>query len=72
MDRSAAPWRVLEGPEAGDPSDPDRSAPSSDEGMAGIPVPWLVAGAIAIMVALALVGVILASGSSPIVKVAGG
>jgi competence protein ComEA len=39
--------------------------------MAGIPVPWLVAGAIAIMVALALVGVILAKGSSPIVKVLG-
>ena len=71
MDRSAAPWRVLEGPEAGDSSDPDRSAPSSDEGTAGIPVPWLVAGAIAIMVALALVGVILASGTSPIIKVAG-
>ena len=45
--------------------------PSPDEGLAGIPVPWLVAGAIAIMVALALVGVILASGTSPIIKVAG-
>jgi competence protein ComEA len=69
VDRSTAPWRVLEDPVADHPSDDDRSASSSDEGLAGIPVSWLVAGAIAIMIALALVGVILASGSSPIVKV---
>ena len=69
MDRSAAPWRVLEGPEPDDGSQPRGSEPPPDEGLAGIPVPWLVAGAIAIMVALALVGVILASGSGPIIKV---
>ena len=68
MDRSAAPWRVLEGPEPDDGSQPRGSEPPPDEGLAGIPVPWLVAGAIAIMVALALVGVILASGSGPIIK----
>lgn len=68
MDRSASPWRVLEGPGPDDGSQPGGSEPAPDEGLAGIPVPWLVAGAIAVMVALALVGVILASGSGPIIK----
>jgi competence protein ComEA len=39
------------------------------DGIAGIPVPWLVAAAIAIMVALALVAVLLVGGASPSIHV---
>ncbi len=73
MDRSVAPWRVLEG------ADPDRAPADettarepADTGIAGISVPWLVAGAVAIMVALALVGVLLAGAGTPTVSLSNG
>ncbi len=73
MDRSVAPWRVLEG------ADPDRAPAGettgrqpTDTGIAGISVPWLVTGAVAIMVSLALVGVILAGAGTPTVSPSNG
>ncbi len=75
MDRSSAPWRVLEAPDDemppagrdGPPADPA----AAGVGVLGIPVPWLVAGATAVMVTVALVGVMLAGSGTPIVRVAG-
>jgi hypothetical protein len=58
VDRSAAPWRVLETRAASDPAGDDRGTDPepAEDGIAGIPVPWLVAGAVSIMIALGLVG----------------
>ena len=73
MDRSAAPWRALEAPDpdGGQPGEPAGPAPAED-GLAGIPVPWLVAGAVTIMVALALVGVLLAGAGTPVISISSG
>ena len=67
MDRSAAPWRVLEGPSSGEGPDPDGEDPSGS-GNGGAPVPWLVAGAIAVMISLGAVGALLASAAPPLVR----
>ena len=69
MDRNAAPWRVLE--ETGPADDPASGAPAGrvGPGMAGLPVPWLVAGAIAIMIGLAVLAVLLSDGARPQVDV---
>ena len=73
MDRSVAPWRALEAPDpdGGRPGDP-AVADQAEPGLAGIPVPWLVAGAVTIMVALAVVGVLLAGAATPIVSISDG
>ena len=65
MDRNGAPWRVLE--ETGPADDPANGAPSSaaPAGIAGLPVPWLVAGAIAIMIGLAVLAVLLSDDAAP-------
>jgi competence protein ComEA len=65
---------VLEAPAAPDPTEDDRGTDPepAETGVAGIPVPWLVAGAVTIMVALGLVGTILASGGPPVVDLPGG
>ena len=69
MDRNAAPWRVLEAPVAGDePPDATSRIPVAPD-LAGIPVPWVVGGAIAVMVALAIAGVLLAGAGGPHVAV---
>lgn len=73
MDRSTAPWRVLEAPD--DPavtSDHDDRAPgmpAGGDGVIGVPVPWIVAGAAVIMVGIALIGVMLAGSGTPSVRV---
>lgn len=74
MDRSAAPWRVLETPATSDLAADDRGTDPGpvDDGIAGIPVPWLVTGAVAVMIALGLVGTILASGGTPVVDLPNG
>ena len=71
MDRSVPPWRVLESPVATD-AQPETAEPSSSEGVAGIPVAWLVAGAMALMLALGVAATILADGGGPLVDVPGG
>jgi len=69
VDRNAAPWRVLEAPVAGDePPDATSRIPVPPD-LAGIPVPWVVGGAIAVMVALAIAGVLLAGAGGPQVAV---
>jgi competence protein ComEA len=70
VDRSAPPWRVLESPVAPDAT-PGSAEPPSTEGIAGIPVAWLVAGALAVMLALAAAATILAGGGGPLVVVPG-
>jgi competence protein ComEA len=70
VDRSAPPWRVLETPESADPA-PVAAESSSNEGVAGIPVAWLVAGALAVMLALGAAATILAGGGGPLVDVPG-
>ncbi len=70
MDRSAPPWRVLETPVSPDAT-PESTEPSSNEGVAGIPVAWLVAGALAVMLALGAAATILAGGGGPLVVLPG-
>jgi competence protein ComEA len=73
VDRSVAPWRVLEAPDPdNDPQTQVAGSADDRDGIGGIPVPWLVAGAVAIMVALALVGVILAGAGTPTISLPGG
>jgi competence protein ComEA len=63
---------MLEAPSADEPAgDGSTHTGPDDVGIAGIPVPWLVAGALAIMVALGLVGTILASAGPPVIDVPG-
>ena len=50
---------------------PETIEPSSSEGVAGIPVAWLVAGALAVMLALGAAATILAGGGGPQVDVPG-
>ncbi len=69
MDRNAAPWRALEAPIAGD-EPPEASARISvAPDLSGIPVAWVVGAAIAVMVALAIAGVLLAGAGGPQVVV---
>jgi competence protein ComEA len=70
VDRSAPPWRVLETPDSNDAT-PVPAEPSSQEGIAGIPVAWLVAGALAVMLALGAAATILAGGGGPLIDVPG-
>lgn len=76
MDRSSAPWRVLEAPDDEMPPAGRDEAPAdtaaATAGVLGIPVPWLVACATVVMVTVAFVGVMLAGSGTPIVRVAGG
>ena len=75
MDRSTTPWHVLEAPASDEPTrtgDASVSADAVGTGLFGVPVPWLVAGAMAILVAGALVAVMLAGSASPVVQVPGG
>jgi competence protein ComEA len=70
VDRSAPPWRVLESPVAPD-AKPGSAEPPSNEGVAGIPVAWLVAGALAVMLALGAAATILTGDGGPLVVVPG-
>ena len=73
MDRSAAPWRALEAPDfEREASDEAAGSAQAGDGLAGIPIPWLVAGAVTIMVALALIGVILAGAGTPTISLSSG
>ncbi len=65
MDRNGAPWRVLE--DAGPADDRADGVPAGrvPAGIAGLPVPWIVAGAIAIMIGLAVLAVLLSDGARP-------
>ena len=69
MDRNATPWRALESPTV-----PDEAAPAPASGgvtadLAGVPVPWVVASAVIVMVGLAIAGILLAGGGGPQVSV---
>jgi competence protein ComEA len=70
VDRSVPPWRALETPVSSDAAPPSAEPPTS-EGLAGIPVAWLVAGALAVMLALGAAATILAGGGGPLVDVPG-
>ncbi|MEO8228753.1 MAG: ComEA family DNA-binding protein [Chloroflexota bacterium] len=70
MDRSAPPWRVLESPTVPDAT-PGSAEPASNEGVAGIPVAWLVAGALAVVLALGAAATIWAGGDGPLVAMPG-
>ncbi len=75
MDRSTTPWHVLEAPASDEPTragDASVSADAVGTGLFGVPVPWLVAGAMSILVAVALVAVMLVGSASPVVQVPGG
>ena len=75
MDRSTTPWHVLEAPASDEPTragDASVSADAVGTGLFGVPVPWLVAGAMSILVAGALVAVMLVGSASPVVQVPGG
>lgn len=74
MHGSAPPWRVLETPATTDAAtDPatDTAGPAAGAGVAGIPVAWLVAGAMAVMLALGAAATILAGNGGPLVEVPG-
>jgi len=65
VERNGAPWRVLE-----DASQAEGPADGrAGTGIAGLPVPWLVAGAIAVMIGLAVLAVLLSDGARPQVDV---
>ena len=69
MERNGAPWRVLED---ASPADGPAEGPADGRagtGIAGLPVPWLVAGAIAIMIGLAVLAILLSDGARPRVDV---
>ena len=71
MDRSTTPWHVLEAPASDEPTragDASVSADAVGTGLFGVPVPWLVAGAMSILVAGALVAVMLVGSASPVVQ----
>jgi competence protein ComEA len=72
VDPGPTPWRVLEAPVGPERPDDDPGDEQVDGGLAGIPVPWLVTAAVVVMVALALIGTILASGGSPVVELPSG
>ena len=53
MDRSTTPWHVLEAPAADEPTRAEDASVRADAvgtGLFGVPVPWLVAGAMSILV----------------------
>lgn len=68
VDRSTPPWRVLESTAAPEATPAAPESPSN-QGVAGIPVAWLVAGAHAVMLALGAAATILAGGGGPMVVV---
>lgn len=65
MDGTGAPWRALEAP-TDDLPQPGVSPTPEAAGLGGIPIPWLVAAAVSLMVVLALVAVLLAGNAPPI------
>ncbi|HSS35060.1 MAG TPA: ComEA family DNA-binding protein [Patescibacteria group bacterium] len=74
MDRSTTPWHVLEAPASDEPTRAgDVSVTDAvGTGLFGVPMPWLVAGAMSVLVAVALVAVMLVGSASPVVQVPGG
>ena len=74
MDRSTTPWHVLDVAAGDEPTRADDASVRTDAvgtGLFGVPVPWLVAGAMSILVAVALVAVMLVGSASPVVQVPG-
>jgi competence protein ComEA len=70
LERGSGLWRVLEAPGGAEPPGVDPVAEPSPTERRDLPVPWpvvpwLVAGAITIMFALALIGVLLAGSAAP-------
>ena len=75
MERDPAPWRALEAPTAptvpNAPEGPVRAKPAGgiSPDLAGVSVPLVVAGALVVMVGLAVVAVLLMGGGGPQVDV---